>query len=185
MTRRTKREIWTLIYEQVLQKNALRILFFSSHYPPLILFRSYGVCYQFISSLLQRSLSPFPCVFEVSFHFLFVSQLIFSHQQEICYDLSCNFLTKRSPFCPFFFAYKLGQIISLFFSFPFISEYKFCVMLYYKYLKMKIIKIIYSLCFCFNLGKDMNSLPGSKTQPHCKYYTRKENFHVNVLENAL
>lgn len=166
-------------------KRTLSVFFFFSHYPPLILFHSYGVFYQFISSLLHSSLSPFPCVFGVLFHFLFLSKLIFSHQQEICYDLSCNFLTKRSLFCPFFFAYKLGQIISLFFYFSFISKYKFCVMLYYKYLKMKTIKIIYSLCFCFNLGKDMSSLPESKTQPHCKYYTRKENLQVKVLENAL
>lgn len=126
MTRRTNRKNWTRIYEQVLQKT-LYIFSFFSYYPPLILFRSYGVFYWFISSLLHSSLSPFPSVFEVSFHFLFVSQLIFSHQQEICCDLSRNFLTKRSPFCSFFFAYKLGQIISLFSSFPFISKYKFCL----------------------------------------------------------
>ena len=83
-----------------------------------------------------------------------------------------------------FFAYKLGQIIYLFFSFPFISKYKFCVMLHYKYLKMKTIKIVYSLCFCFNFGKDMNSLPGSKTQPHCKHYTRKENLHVKSIRKC-
>lgn len=165
-------------------EETLYVFSFFSHYPPLLLFRSYDVFYWIISSL-HSSLSPFHCVFEVSLRFLFVSQLIFSHQQEICYDLSCNFLTKRSLVCPFFFSYKLVQILFLFFSFPFISKYKFCVMLYYKYLKMKTIKIVYPLCFCFNLGKDMKSLAGSQTQPHCKYYKRKESFHGKVLVNAL
>jgi len=123
----------------------------------------------------------------LKFHFIFFLCLsLYSHTSRK-FAMIYRVISLRSvhPFCPYFFAYKLGRIISLFLSFPFISEYKFCVTLYYKYLKMKSIKIVYSLCFCFNLGKDMNSLPGSKRQPHCKYYTRKENSHIKVLENAL
>jgi hypothetical protein len=35
----------------------------------------------------------------------------------------------------------------MFVSFPFIFKYKFCVMFYYEYLKMKTIKIVYSRMF--------------------------------------
>lgn len=187
MTRRTKREIWTHIYEQVLQKNALSILFVSLITRPLF-FSVVTVCF---TSLFLRcyTVHYLHSLLFLKFHFIFFLCLsLYSHTSRK-FAMIYRVISLRSvhPFCPLFLAYtrNLERIISLFFSFPFISKYKFCVMLYYKYLKMKTIKIVYSLCFCFNLGKDMNSLPGSKTQPHCKYYTRKENFRIKILENAL
>jgi hypothetical protein len=164
-------------------KRTLYVFFFSLIIRPLF-FSIVTVCFTglFLRCYTVRFLhSP---VF-LKFHFIFFLCLsLYSHtSRKFVMIYSVISLRSVHPFAPLFFAYKLGQIISLFFSFPFISKYKFCVMLYYKYLKMKTIKIVYSLCFCFNLGNDMNSLPGSKTQPHCKYYTKK--IPIKLLQNAL
>ena len=160
-------------------------VFFSSLIARPLFFSVFTVC--FTGLFLRCYIRFLHSLVFLKFHFVFFLYLsLYSHTSRK-FVMIYRVISLRSvhPFAPFSLLISQDRLYLCFFPFPFISKYKFCVMLYYKYLKMKTIKFFYSLCFCFNLGKDVTSLPGSKTQPHCKYYTRKENFNVQVVENAL
>jgi len=110
VTRRTKREIWTHIYEQVLQKNALSILFVSLITRPLFFF-VVTVCF---TSLFLRCYTVhfLHSPLFLKFHFIFFLCLsLYSHTSRK-FVMIYRVISLRSVhlLCSFFFAYKLDRL---------------------------------------------------------------------------